>query len=64
MVAWTAAETATELARFATQLEAAWFAAHLADREPSVAHLAGEWVVTVPCETVRETRGLPAAAGA
>lgn len=62
-VGWPAEGTSQE-ARFATQLEAVWFAAHLADQEPSVARVAGEWVVTVPYETAREARGLPAPAGA
>ena len=55
---------ACQRASFATQLEAAWFAAHLADQEPRVARIAGAWVVTVPNEPARGARGLPAASGA
>jgi hypothetical protein len=51
---------ASQGARFATQLEAVWFAAHLPDQEPRVAHIAGEWVVMVLGETAWEARGLPA----
>ena len=58
------AEETNQGGRFATQLEAVWFAAHLADQEPSVAHIAGEWVVTVACEAARGAHGLPAASRA
>lgn len=33
--------------QFATELEAMWFAIHLADQHPTIARIGGAWVVSV-----------------